>query len=139
MQGFEFLNKIPDWARWILFLPAAFVGSWLVSFVFALFASWRADAWMVGYAQSYLVGLSFVGLGAIMAPKKQFLIACILLTVVSMFAAVMFMLAFLVRHELEFMNILAICVHGVLLTVGGVTVTYALYDGEKRGEHVLLD
>ena len=81
----KFIEKYPDWVRWIAFLPAAtisaFIGLWLGVALTSQLVS-DSDNHLTSMVMNFLFGFAFVFVGALVAPNKQLLIAIILFTLI---------------------------------------------------------
>lgn len=93
------LAKWPHWLRWVLFIPAALIGSILASgIIFLINTSYEGIKEgsflynILDIARCGVLGGLFVAIGAYMAPKHQFNVALILGLLMSMFAGVVLVL-----------------------------------------------
>lgn len=124
-----FVKKIPSWIRWILFLPAAVAGSVVLTMLMKLvYSIGISGGWMflVDYAQSYFLGLLFVGIGAIIAPSKQFAVGLILMILITILSVLIFQTNFITQTS----STTAMLIHCILVIAGGGTVIYTLYENK---------
>lgn len=82
----KFLEKIPDWLRWILFLPASILAL-LISYPLIIFLN---RITMIGFLEGFFVdimilfvaglwsSIGFILVGSIVAPKSNFPVSIIL-------------------------------------------------------------
>jgi hypothetical protein len=88
----DFLEKIPAWLRWILFLPAGLVAFSLVYpiimivnclFSWGEFESYLGQLFLLALAGGWS-GFVFVWIGAKIAPREQLLISIILALILAL-------------------------------------------------------
>lgn len=132
----SFVEKLPKWSRWILFLPAAFIGSLIallligilsflsMSYIGATENGWWYQVFQLG--QSYLLGLMFVLFGAVVIPRGQF-IASIMLLVIAVLISV---LVFLTNLSTNSTPTLLMLLHCILVVTGGCYAVYAAHKQE---------
>src|SRR3989344_2654131 len=94
----SFLSRWPIWLRWLCFLPAALIVPLLITIVQNITTSWylgiEGRSFWMELASDFILGGGFVAVGAMVAPKSQFLISIILLVILSIFGFFSFMLSF---------------------------------------------
>mgnify|MGYP001584426454 CR=1 FL=1 len=87
-----FVKKIPAWLRWLLFLPSAIIVPLMFLILQSLFSNWFLDvgknAFYFNFLRGVVYGTGFIYIGALVAPRKQKLIALILLVFTSMVCGV---------------------------------------------------
>ena len=87
-----FINKIPEWLRWVLFLPVALIAALIVMIPFGLVALLvkhispyeeitLLTRYLVDIVGYFLQGYVFVWLGAVIAPSKKFRVSIILFVI----------------------------------------------------------
>ncbi len=83
-----FVVKIPTWVRWLFFFPAAVIGSLVLPAIVTLLneatvSGSGTSLWGRVISTAVFAG-SFVYIGAIVAPRKQFEIAVVQLVIFTM-------------------------------------------------------
>jgi hypothetical protein len=109
MQGSDlakdtFLEKWPNWLRWVLFLPSTMTVSVLAVLLFSFFVAIFDRYDLPGtifhdITSSLLFGAIFIYIGSIMAPKKQFIVSLILMIIISIYAGLSFFSGFYYGFE----------------------------------------
>ena len=95
----NFLNKIPDWLRWILFLPVSFFAGFAAypiikiinQILFFEETEWFLGPILLTALSGGWAGFIFVWVGAKIAPKKQFLVSIILLVFIAVISGISLM------------------------------------------------
>lgn len=129
-QG-SFIEKWPQWIRWILCLPAALVGSFLGSVLYGLLQSFLTYGYsetFVQLIQSGLLGGLTVYFGAAMAPKYQFGVAMFLLVFVVLFAGFTFVTNFVTYTTTPFLTAL----HSLVMIGAAVAIVYQFYLNDSK-------
>lgn len=132
-----FVEKIPNWGRWILFIPAAFLGSVLSVVVIGIF-NWLSmsymgateDGWWVGLfqlAQSGLLGYFFVSFGATVIPKGQFAASIVFLIL----AVIMSVFIFQSNLYTQTTHPLLMLLHSGLVIAGSGVAVYMVHQGDS--------
>lgn len=125
-----FIAKMPQWIRWVLILPAAAVASILIPIIWALlqriFMGESFLDFVYLYAQSFFMGVLFVYVGSIVAPKRQFVVSLILLLLITIFGVLMFMGNFVTNTASSF----SMLIHALLIIIGGSVIVYKIHEGE---------
>ncbi len=136
------IERMPPIIRWILFFPAAIIGSILVTGLWNILgnSSLASQGFIEGsfwYAfQQNVVGslvaaTSFVYIGALIAPRKQKAVAIILGAFVLIFGTALLTSSILLTPGGQ---IGWFIVADLSLIVGAVTAAYYIYKEEKRPE-----
>src|ERR1700742_15109 len=88
------INRLPNWLRWILFLPAA-IASYFIGFMLAVLIDeqWPIPSFLLQFYYSALCPLIFVFTGMFVAPSRRFAIALTLTIINAIFCAVIVTLA----------------------------------------------
>lgn len=113
-------SKSVNVLRWILFLPAAIVGSWLVYVIFRflnvhdMYHGSSIVSWVsiVTLFADYIHGLAFVFIGAIVAPSSRKVVSIVMLCLMCMFSAISIFLN--IANGIDWIVLI-----GTLLTLGG--------------------
>ncbi len=96
-----FISKWPNWLRWVLMVPAAILGSFIVPWIVRIIMSFSEDgeSWRIfaEIVQSFMFGLVFVIIAAYTAPKYQLTTAIIFLTVTCLFGGMILMLGLIAQ------------------------------------------
>lgn len=83
-----FLEKWPNWLRWLLFLPAALLVPFLVSTLYIISTTWflgiGPNAFFINLVRGVFTGAGFVFVGAAVAPRYQKIVSLILLVLMGM-------------------------------------------------------
>lgn len=121
----SFIEKWPVWIRWLLFLPAAVIAPIVFFALQSFFAGNDGGIWIqiVGDA---IYGGGFVLVGAAVAPRKQFLIALILLVIISILGFLLLLLNFTTQTT----NSVLMFIHVLVLIGAGVYVVYTIHNHE---------
>lgn len=90
-----FLEKWPDWLRWLLFLPASIIVPILFSLFQMLIQEWfldiGPDAFYLRFMRAIIYGGGIVIVGAVVAPKKQKAIALFMMILLSIISGMSFL------------------------------------------------
>lgn len=132
-----FVEKIPSWVRWILFIPAAFLGSVLGVFVIGIL-SWLSmsftgateEGWWFGLIQLFqsgLLGYLFVAFGATVIPKGQFAASIVFL----IFAVIISVFIFQGNFNTQTTHPLLMLLHSVLVIAGSGVAVYMVHEGDS--------
>ena len=133
-----FLDKLPDWLRWILSLPAALI---------ALFLSYPLitilnKISMIGIGEGFFANImililanlwsaaAFIWVGAIVAPRFNFIVSIIYAVSYSFILGASFLAKFLigVRSSVSWLEMGIMIIAGLVVAVG---VVYHFYEKEK--------
>lgn len=96
----KFPDRLPDWSRWALVLPAA-VGAWVGAQIFITVIAnffypmgyWNFATWLVKTATIVAAPYCFVWAGAKTAPRRSFAVAVALAVVHAIAATTVLLLA----------------------------------------------
>ena len=134
----NFLNKMPDWLRWILFLPAAviamFVSYPIIYFVnkitiyFILGPS--IAAWATLIIANYISSALFVFIGATVAPNKKLMVAVVLAVIYAFIGGASIMMKIYLGLEIS-LSLLQLSVGIISGIIGSICSVYALFDEEN--------
>ncbi|MDA3790328.1 MAG: hypothetical protein PF503_17775 [Desulfobacula sp.] len=124
----KFLKKIPDWLRWILFLPAALL---------ALFISYPLITiinrlTMVGFGEGFFVDIgililanlwsavAFIWVGSIVAPKNNFAVSIILSVLYAFVLGISFFAKFMLGNTISvsWLEMIIMIIAGIFAAVG---------------------
>jgi len=130
----RFLEKIPDWLRWILFVPAALL---------ALFVSYPIitivnKITMVGLGEGFILDIcilvlanlwsavAFIWVGSIVAPKNNFIISIILSVIYGFMLGASFFAKFILgeNSSVSWIEMVIILITGIIAAVGVVRYFY---------------
>ena len=140
----RFLKKIPDWLRWILFIPAALL---------ALFVSYPIIAivnkiTMIGFGEGFILDImilvlanlwsavAFIGIGSIVAPKNNFIISIILSVIYGFMLGASFFAKFMLgeNSSVSWIEMIITIVTGIIAAVGVVRYFYEIEKSKDSGE-----
>lgn len=126
-----FVEKWPHWLRWLLFLPAAIVVPLVIQgigrIMTASFLGIESNAFIIEVYSDLVMGGGVVLIGALVAPKKQFLIGVILLVLMAILVAGPFLTPGAVAHWG------ATSLIHVLISVGaGIAAIYQLHEFQNK-------
>lgn len=128
-----FLKKWPDWVRWILFIPSAFiissVGMLLYRLITILFNSdGFSSSVFFEIISMVILGALFVYAGVLMVPKYQFIISIILLIIITIIAVISFLVGLLPSSET---GILLTLIYDIAVVVGAMIVVVWVHNEIK--------
>lgn len=135
----DFLENIPVWLRWILFLPVAFVafslaypiikiGNLILSF--GEFEGLLGQAFLSALAGGWS-GFVFVWVGAKVAPKAQFVVSIILAIIIALLGG-MSIMARLYLGDASSVSWIELLVSLVAGLVGAIGACYSFYEEAIR-------
>lgn len=122
----KFLDKIPNWLRWILFLPVSFLTLFIV-YPIVLIGNKITMGFMGGGFFSEIVILvlanlwssaSFVWVGATVVPNKHFIVSIIMGTILSFIIGVMVFAKSLSLTSLTWIEVIVACIAGIFAICG---------------------
>jgi peptidoglycan/LPS O-acetylase OafA/YrhL len=129
----SFVEKMPIWSRWLLFIPAAFIGSviavmllGLLNMVSMAWVGMSADGWaykVFQLVQDGLLGALFVLFGATVIPRGQFVTAIILLVLVVLISV----MSFFGSSQ----GVFGAFLDSLLVVIGGGYAVYMVHKGEN--------
>lgn len=135
----KLLDNIPHWLRWILFLPSAFLAL-LISYPIITIIN---KITMVGFLgdNNFLVNISilvlanlwsavaFIWVGAIVAPRNNFIVAIVLATVYTFMLGASFILRLILGENsgVSWLEMTIAIITGIIAAVG---VIYYFYEKE---------
>ena len=139
----RFLEKIPDWLRWILFIPAALL---------ALFVSYPIitivnKITMIGFGEGFILDIlilvlanlwsavAFIWIGSIVAPKNNFIISIILSMIYGFMLGVSFFAKFMLgeNSSVSYIEMIITIITGIIAAVG---VIRYFYEKEKSDDEI---
>jgi hypothetical protein len=137
----EFLKKIPDWLRWLLFLPVAFIAL-LISYPLITIVNKITMIWFLG-DNNFLVNLgilvlaslwsavAFIWVGATVAPRSNFIVSIVLATIYTFILGASFISRLMLgeNSSVSWLEMAIAIITGIIAVVG---VIY--YFHEKKGE-----
>jgi len=120
-----FMGKIPDWLRWILFVPLAFLIPLLFVMISNIFmksyAGISPDSFLYQLYSDIFWGGGVIVVGSAIAPRKHFIISLLLLVLCSLFVLGPYLLPdTLLEHG--FPGLL----HGIITTCSAMIAVYCL-------------
>ncbi len=134
----SFVEKMPNWSRWLLFLPAAFLGSliavFLIGFLNKISMAWigvTEEGWafkVFELAQSGVLGVTFVLFGATVIPKGQFVTSIVLLVIAVLIGALSFLGNIAPESTMPLFTAL---LHSLAVIIGGGYAVYLVHKGEN--------
>jgi len=135
-----FVEKMPVWLRWILFLPAAFIGSIIAVVIIGVinwlsmrFTGYTENGWwyqIFQLFQSFMLGLFFVIFGATVIPKGQFATSIVLMVIITIISV----LVFLTNQVTHTQSTLLFLLHCALVVAGGGYAVFIAHKGEPLGD-----
>jgi len=139
----RFLDKIPDWLRWILFIPAALL---------ALFISYPIitivnKITMIGFGEGFILDIlilvlanlwsavAFIWIGSIVAPKNNFIISIILSMIYGFMLGASFFAKFMLgeNSSVSYIEMIVTIITGIIAAVG---VIRYFYEKEKSDDEI---
>lgn len=123
----NFITKLPDLIRWIIFLPSALIAMMIVSGLNKLITSNYLGIdpesfWINAYI-SYLSSAIFIYVGAVGAPKKQFIVSIVL----SMLFSVIIGISIVSNFTTHTNSMLEQLIYSILSLAGVGSVLYAIH------------
>jgi hypothetical protein len=138
-----FLEKIPSWLRWILFLPLALIASFL-AYPIIMIGNRITAPFDIGHlGHLFFTALAggwsafvLVWVGAKVAPRAQFLISIILAVLFGLVVGFMLMAKFGLgeRSTVSWTELSISSVSGL---IGAVAACYSFYETDSRGKQDL--
>ena len=130
------LAKIPDWLRWILFLPASIIGAVAGSTLFMIIIAIGGQEVQKGslnggwqrLVQSGILGGLVVIIGAYVSPKMQFIVGIALLVLVAIILTFITTAGVYSGVGSNWYQIM----HGVAALLGGGVALYSVYDSANK-------
>ncbi len=124
----SFVAKIPNWLRWSIFIPAAIIASLVIPVLIYLFQSSDSlnNGW-VRILQSVAFGAAFVLVGAYIAPKKQLVVAIILMVTIAMITALLVAYTVILSNESDWYLLM----HGGAILIGGGLAISTVYEQQQ--------
>lgn len=90
-----FLEKWPIWLRWLLFLPASIIAPLIFLIIQSITTQWYLglgpDAFAFNLIRGVAYGAGTIVVGAMVAPKKQRIVALCYLVIISMISGIAFL------------------------------------------------
>ena len=139
----RFLDKIPDWLRWILFIPAALL---------ALFISYPIitivnKITMIGFGEGFILDIlilvlanlwsavAFIWIGSIVAPKNNFIISIILSMIYGFMLGASFFAKFMLgeNSSVSYIEMIITIITGIIAAAG---VIRYFYEKEKSDDEI---
>ncbi len=133
----KFLEKIPDWFKWILFLPSAFLAL-LISYPIITIIN---KITMIGFLgdNNFLVNIgilvlanlwsavAFIWVGAIVAPRNNFIVAIVLATIYTFILGASFISRLILgeNSSVSWLEMAIAIITGIIAAVG---VVYYFYE-----------
>lgn len=135
----DFLNRIPNWLRWIFSLPAALLALF-ISYPLIIFLN---KITMIGIGEGFLTDLvililanlwsaaAFIWVGAIVAPRHNFIVSIIFAVFYSFILGASFFAKFSLgaKSSVSWVEMTITVVAGLVAAVG---VVYHFYEKEKN-------
>lgn len=120
-----FIANLPDWLRWLIFLPCAILGPALIVLIQLLFQTWFLDigenAFYLVLMRGILYGGGFVYIGSIVAPKYQNIVALLLLVILSMIIGMGLFSIFLTQAPFSD------SIEGIIMIISGGIATFSVF------------
>lgn len=126
-----FVEKLPDWLRWLIFLPAAIVVpivfSIIQGFTQKIFLEPGVNYFLIDLVGDFIIGGGFVFVGSFVAPTKQFLISIILLTLLTLISFSIYLL----NSSTLTTAPLIMLIHGIVMVGSGIYIVYTIHKEEE--------
>ncbi len=140
----KFLEKIPDWLRWILFIPVAL----LALFVSYPIISVVNKITMIGLGKGFIIDIgilvfanlwsavAFIWVGSIVAPKNNFIISIILSVIYGFMLGASFFTKLMLRENssVSWIEMIITIITGIIAAVGVVRYFYKKEKSEDDDE-----
>lgn len=137
----KFLEKIPDWLRWILFIPAAllalFVSYPIIAIVNRITTIGIGEGFILDIGILVLANLwsavAFIWVGSIVAPKNNFIISIIFSVIYGFMLGASFFAKFMLgeNSSVSWIEMIITIITGIIAAVG---VVRYFYEKEKSGD-----
>lgn len=128
LAGGMFVEKWPSWIRWILFIPAAIIVPILFSLFQIILQEWFLDigpnAFYLRFMRAIIYGGGIVIVGAVVAPKKQKVVALFLMIILSIISGMSFF-GFIFLEGYSFSDILETI---ITIIAAGYTTYYVFQE-----------
>lgn len=134
-RDMKFLNKIPNWLRWILLLPVSFLALLIVYPI--VFIGNRITMWFMGKSffqemailvlANFWSAASFVWVGATIAPRKNFIVSIIMAIIFAFILGGMLFAKLISRTSLTWLETIIACITGIFAVCG---VVYSFHQKE---------
>ena len=138
------LQKIPDWLRWILFVPAAL----LAQFISYPLITILNRISMIGFGESIILDIgvlifanlwsvvAFIWVGSIVAPKYNFIVSIVLSVIYGFMLGVSLFAKFLLGENtgVSWIEMIITIVTGIIAAVGVVRYFYEIEKSKDSGE-----
>jgi len=130
----KILNKLPNWLRWILFIPAAFL---------ALFVSYPVITFInritiIGFGEGLFVNIgililanlwsavAFIWVGSIVAPKNNFIVSIVLSIIYGFMLGASFFAKLILGESssVSWLEMIIFIITGIIAAVGVVRYFY---------------
>lgn len=132
-----FIEKWPNWLRWILFLPASviipFIFAFIQNFFIYNFSGLTSDYLIVELYNGFVMGAGFIFVGAIVAPKKQVPISIILQSLLTAICLIMYLLAM----QSSLFDGFRDTIFWLLVVGSGIFAVYIIYESERKEEPLI--
>jgi hypothetical protein len=140
----KFLEKIPNWLRWILFIPAAllalFVSYPIISVVNKIAPIGLGEGFILDIGILVLANLwsavAFIWVGSIVAPKNNFIISIILSVIYGFMLGASFFAKLMLRENsgVSWIEMIITIITGIIAAVGVVRYFYEKEKSEDDDE-----
>ncbi len=130
----KFLEKIPDWLRWILFIPAAplalFVSYPIISVVNKIAVIGLGEGFILDIGilvlANFWSAVAFIWVGSIVAPKNNFIISIILSVIYGFILGVSFFAKLMLgeNSSVSWIEMIITIITGIIAAVGVVRYFY---------------
>lgn len=138
----KFLEKLPDWLRWIVFLPSAFLSLFLVYPIITILNKITVVGFLGENNLLVQIGIlvlanlwsavAFIWVGAMVAPKNNFIVSIILAIVYSFILGISFFARVMLgaNSSVSWVEMAITIITGIIAAIGTV---YYFYE-KKRAE-----
>ena len=138
------LQKIPDWLRWILFVPAAllalFVSYPLITIINRISAIGIGEGFILDIGILIFANLwsavAFIWVGSIVVPKYNFIVSIVLSVIYGCMLGASFFAKFLLgeNSSVSWIEMIVTIITGIIAAVGVVRYFYEIEKSEGDGE-----
>jgi len=138
----HFIESWPAWLRWLLFLPASFLGAVVASVLYLIITA--IAGFFVGFdgefitqlISSAVLGGMFIYAGAWMAPHHQFAVSIFLLVLLTMVSTLVFLFSF---SPLSSNGPILQGIHTLVVLIMGGAVVFHVKNEETQSTNDKID
>lgn len=121
-----FVKKFPIWLRWILFIPSAFIVPIIIQAIGRIsavnYGGMSSESFFLDLYGDFVLGFGITIIGALVAPKNQFIISIILLV----FLSIILIGPFISPYSFTMWGITTFT-HALITLIAAIISVYELY------------